>query len=782
MKQKDSFREILSPYLLKWKFILICLIGFMALVFLYLRYTDYLYQASATIKLKDDKSNSKLPELNTLQNYGLFKTNNTNVLDEIEVIKSRTIITEAIKDLKFNIQYFVEGRINDHETYSNPPISINFSEPDSLIYKVDTTLTIKINSGTQFLLKGADFSKLKTKKEKDLDDEGTIHNFGEPVTTSFGDITITPRIGEYAAKIGSRITVKISPIEKVASDYKGKLILENKETSNVIKLSIKDHVKEKASLFLDKLIEKYNEDIVKDKELVVQATSDFINSRLEIVSEELGEVDLTAESLQKENKLTDLQTQSSLFLQNEKENESQIIQTANQIQLIDYMSDHLSEKGQANDLLPANIGISDNSVALITKKHNELVLERNRLLKNSSDKNPTVVNLTNQIDQLKANLQESLSSIKSTNQITYNNLVNENQRINSQIYSAPKKQRQFRDIKRQQDIKEALYLYLLEKREEAAITHGVSSPNAKIVDKAYVSNQPVSPKVPLILLAGLILGLAVPVGFVYLIDLLDDKVHNISDIKKALSVPFIGDIPRSNKKQHLISKVDYSPKAEAFRMVRTNIDFMLQNISDRAKIIFVTSTTSKEGKSHSSINLALSLAYSDKKVLLIETDIRVPRATNYLDVENKTGVTNFIGNHHLDIHEVISKYPGSEYLDIIPSGTIPPNPAELLMSHRVKDMFDSVKNSYDYIIVDTAAVGLVTDTLLISKFADLFIYVVRANYLRKDQLEIAQRMYDEKRLPNMAILLNGVDHKRGYGYGYGYGKMPSKKKAWWKFK
>ncbi|PNQ73019.1 tyrosine protein kinase [Hanstruepera neustonica] len=781
MKQREDFRDLIQPYLHRWKFVVLCVFAAIVCAFLYLRYADYEYEANATIKIKDDKSKNKLPEISSLQNYGLFSQDQNNVLDEIEIIKSRNLIESVIKDLKFNIQYFVEGRIQDHEVYKNPPLNINFSATDSILQKIDTTLNIRINSSKDFYIQGlVEENKLLKEIKGSKDIGGDLYDFGQGVPTSFGDIIITPNIGQYATKIGSNIKIKISPINGITSNYKAKLQIESNELSSIIKLTIRDNVKEKARLFLDKLIEKYNEDVVNDKNLVVETTSEFINNRLEIVSKELGQVDLTAEDLQQANKLTDLQTQSTLVLQNERENEAKLVAAANQIQLVDYMRDHLAEKNAPSDLLPTNIGINDNSIAQVTQRHNDLVLERNRILKNSSEKNPTVINLTNQINQLKNNLTQSLNSVKSSNEITYNSLIEENARISSRIYSAPIKERQFRDIKRQQDIKESLYLYLLEKREESAITHGVSSPNAKIVDKAYASSAPVAPKKTIILLAALILGFSFPIAIIYLLNLLDTKVHNINDVKKAIDVPFIGDIPRSSKKKQLVSKVDYSPKAEAFRMVRTNIDFMLKSIEGRAKTIFVTSTTSKEGKSHTSINLALSLSFSEKKTLLIETDIRVPKATDYLNVKNEIGLTNYISDPKLTLKDIIVNLDGNDYFDVIPSGVIPPNPAELLMSDRMQKLFKLVEKKYDYIIVDTAAVGLVTDTMLISSHADLFIYVIRANYLETRQLKLAETMYKEKRLPNMAVLLNNVNHKKGTGYGYGYGKNPNKKK-WWKF-
>ena len=777
---KDSLRDALEVYLTKWKLILLFIIFSLISAFIYLRYTPVQYQAHAIIKIKDDKDKNKLPEISSLQNYGLFKTDLNNMLDEIEVIKSRTLVTEVIKDLKFNVQQFVEGRIKDQEVYNNPPLNINFSTTDSILYMVDTTLQIKINSATDFLFNYTEQQEeALIRNGKTFHDNGVLHDFGESIETGFGSIIITPNIGK--TKIGSKISIKISPINKIASGYREKLRIETTELSSVVKLTINDNVREKAQLFLEKLIEKYNEDVVNDKRLVVETTSNFINKRLEIVSSDLEKVDFTAENLQKSNRLTALATQSNIYIKSERENEDKLITTSNQIQLIDYMQDHLSEHNTNADLLPADIGIADNSVTQITKNHNDLVLQRNRILKSSSEKNPTVINLNNQISALKNNLDQSLNNIKSANKITLNTLSKEKARISAQIYSAPTKERQYRDVKRQQDIKESLYLYLLQKREELAIILGVSSPNAKIIDAAYALSDPVAPKKKIIVLVAIILGLFFPLGIIYLSNLLDTTIHNKNDLLSRVSAPYIGDIPKSSskKKNRLVSKVDYSPKAEAFRMMRTNIDFLLQNKTENtAKTIFVTSTISQEGKSHTSINLATSLSFSEKKVLLVETDIRVPKIEDYLNVKNKKGITDFICDDNLTINDVTFLIENNAYLDVIPSGAVPPNPAELLMSPRVKFLFEKVKKKYDYIIVDTAAVGLVTDTLLISQFADMFIYVVSVNKLDKRQLHIAQTMYEEKRLPNMSILLNGTTMANGYGYGYG---SKPKKKKWFQF-
>ncbi|MEM9679884.1 MAG: polysaccharide biosynthesis tyrosine autokinase, partial [Bacteroidota bacterium] len=745
-----------------------------------LRYATNKYQASASIRLTDDKGKGKLPEISKLQTYGLFATNASNVLDEVEILKSRAILEKVVLNLGLNTQFSQMGRVKEQEIYENAPLNLNFIASDSIIHTLDTTFYVKIVDPSRFIISDTDNSTI-------IDQDGITgktYSFGDKVETHIGDLIITPNIEAYEGKIGANLKIKVLPVLEVVEVYKTRINILTTMDSNVISFTLQENIKKKAEDILNELIASYNDDAIRDKEEVVKATSDFINNRLEIVSRELEQVDLTAENVKKSNRLSNLQSQSAIFLQTEKENEQRLIQTSNQIQIIDYMSDHISENNEESDLLPSNIGLQDPNVAQITKNHNDLVLQRNRILKNSSAKNPTVVNLDNQINALKENLNQSLENLKRSQQITLDNLNAESVRISSQIYSAPAKERQFRDINRQQSIKESLYLYLLQKREESAITLGMASPKAKIVERAYTSAIPVFPKKSIVYVVAFMLGLIFPIAYVYLNDLLDSKIHTKDDLTSLVSAPYIGDIPRygSGKKNVLVSQVDYSPKAEAFRLLRTNVDFMLRDKAKIGKTIFVTSTTAGEGKSHTSVNLAMTIAHSGKKVLLIETDIRVPNASKYLKVDqSQQGLTDYISDASLKIANVVYPIDKKEGFDIIPSGTIPPNPAELLMSERIKFLFTQVKKQYDYIIVDTAAVGLVTDTLLITEHADMFLYVVSANNLDKRQLHVARTMYDEKRLPNMAVLLNGTKKKAGYGYGYGYGSN-GKKKKWYQFR
>ncbi len=777
----NEIKKTLDLYLSRWKLISFFVILALALAYTYLRYSTEQYEAFAVIKIKDEKQSQKLPSMEEIGKTGLFSDGTNKIKDEIAVMTSRALIYNIVKNLKLNISYYGQGKIKEQELYENPPIKLNFFAVDSIIHQVDTTFYIKIKSQSQFLAFQDDGNSIIDRDES----EGTLYSFGDRIKTGFGNIVIVPNFGKYAPQIGSNLKATIKPVASVVNKYQSNIVTSTEDGSSVVELSLKDNIPGKAVDILNQVIREYNNDVIRDKEEVVKVTSDFINNRLELVFRELEEVDFTAEQLQKRNNLTALSSQANIYLESEKQNEFQISNTANTIQLIDYLQQEIQEKNKSSDLLPSNLGIADANVNQVTKSHNELVAQRDRLLKNSSEKNPVVINLNNEISALKDNLESSLQNMKKTSEITLNSLYKEDARIGGQLYSAPTKQRQLRDIERQQSIKESLYLYLLEKREESAIRLGMFSPNAKVIDTAYSNYYPVAPNKMITYLGALIFGLMIPIGFIYARDVLDTKIYDKEDLMQVLSIPYIGDIPMTNKKTKLINKTDYSPKAEAFRIIRSNIDFLLKDQKNHTKKIFITSTRAQEGKSHTSTNLASSISFSEKKVLLIEMDIRVPTIMHSLKQKPSTqvGLSDYLADKNLSPDDIVTKLKDNIFLDVIASGTIPPNPSELLMSKRVQELFDYFEDKYDYIIVDASAVGLVSDTLLVSKFADLFIYVVSAGNIDKRHLvAVAKPLYKDDRLPRMNLLLNGTDFdKKGYGYGYGYGNNPSKKKKWYNF-
>ena len=785
-----DLRIIIEKYLVHWKWFLLAVVISILFAFLKLNFKRYSYEATTIIKIKDDKG-SDASTLSVFQDLGIMGGKKDNIEDEMEILKSKSLISQVIKSLKLNIQFYtnknyisafyddklgMSTEFYETENYENPPLDIQFFVSDSVLYRIGTQFIITVNSANQYTF--SNIERSITKK----------HDFGEKITTNFGDITIIPAIDlKKSNLIGSTILVSISPVKSLTNSFVDRLVIEPKsEFSNVLSISVSDGVKRKAEDFLNELVRKYNERAISLKEELSKSTSDFVTKRLEIISKELSNVDLNAETFKTRYRLSDVASETGLNIQSGQEIENQIIQTSTQLKKLEYLKDFVSTK-DANQLIPMDAVMANSNVGGLTQNYNELMMQKKRLLKNSTEKNPIVVNLNEQLNALKGNINQGLSNLESTQKISLEALNKQDARINSKLYSAPKQERQYRDIQRQQGIKETLYLYLLQKREETAITLGVVDPNAIIIDSAESYPDPVSPKKKMFYLGAIIFGLIIPFVILYLSELLDTKIHTREEVEKVLNIPVIGDIPKLETKgeRYLITKNDHSSIAESFRILRTNLNFVLKSGNEKGKTIFITSTIAHEGKSLVSSNLATTLAHAGKKTLLLGMDIRAPKIKSYLNVRGKIGVTNYIVNPTIKLSDLIVHVPDIDNLDIISSGDLPPNPSELLMNPRVADLFEGVKERYDYIIVDTAAFSMVTDTMLLSGFADAFIYVIRANFLDKRFLKYVKSLYNDKRLPNLTLLINEVDHKKSYGYGYGYGygtTFEKSRKPWWKFR
>ena len=515
----NEIRQYVELLFSHWKSILLCLFVACLLGYTYLRYATNVYSASATIKIQDEKQSTKLPSIQEISSEGLFSDGTDKIKDEIEIIKSRTLVANVVKNLKLNIRCFSEGTIKENEIYKNPPVSLSFFKSDSVINKIDTTLYIKIKSATQFLAYNGEGKSLLDKNDK----EGTLFDFGAKIPTSFGGVVLTPSTGKYSPVIDSNLKISISSVSRMVNVYQNSITISTEAGSSIVKLSLKETNSQKAIDILNQLINEYNNDVLLDKEAVIQVTSDFITKRLEAVSAELEKVEGTAEELQKSRNITSLGTQTELNLQSEKNLQSQISNTTNNIQLISYLQEELDAEERISDMLPSDLGIGDSNTTEIIRSHNNLVAQRDKLLRNSSETNPVVIQLNNQIASLKSNLKTSLVNIKEASNLTLNSLNKENARVRGRLYTAPTKARQFRGIERQQGIKESLYLYLLEKREESAISLGMYSPSAKIIDKAYSSHLPVAPNKMIIYLASILFGIGLPIGFIYISDL-DRKI------------------------------------------------------------------------------------------------------------------------------------------------------------------------------------------------------------------------------------------------------------------
>jgi capsular exopolysaccharide synthesis family protein len=762
-----NLREQLENYLFHWKWFVLGVAVALLGAFLYLRYTPNQYSVSTTILVDDKNSGGLASELSAFSDLGMLGSSKASLDNEIELLKSKSLAERVMKSLGTNVAFFKQGNVIKSEMFrNNAPIKINFFSPDSVFYKLDTAFSVKITSASTFMVKDAQGN---TSKE---------HNFGDIIKTSFGEMSITP-LKQRRFEDDEEVIVQIVPFESVVNRYRNALQIQTvSKNSSVLQLSLTDPVKPKAIEILNNLVAQYNNDAVEDKNLMAKNTNEFINQRILIVNEELSSVEKGAEQFKTENQLTDLATEAGLAVRSKSELEKRVLDLNTQLKLAEYVSDYVN--ANPGELIPANLGIGDATIDGNTTKYNQLVLERNRILKGSSEINPVIINLNGQIKNLEESIKQSLINSKVSLKISLNAIRGQESRFASTISEVPQQERTFRGIQRQQQIMESIYLYLLQKREENAITLAVTLPSAKIIDNAYGSNIPVAPKGNIIYLAALLFGLLIPFGVIYVLTLLDNKVHSRKDLEFMVKAPILGDVPNTKSGNKIVvSDTDRSSIAESFRLLRTNINFMLTGVKEGGKTIFVTSTIGGEGKTFVSINLAAVLALTDKKVLLIGADIRKPKIGDYLDLKYEKGLTHYLMDNALKVTDIIESVSNANF-DFIGSNLIPPNPSELLMNGRFEEVLDYGKQHYDYVIVDTAPVNLVTDTLLLSHLADMFIYVVRANYLDKRLLSIPKMMYEDKRLPNMSMLVNSTDLERGYGYGYGGYSEEEIKKPWYK--
>lgn len=770
-----SIREIVENYLTHLKWFILSIIIFGALTYLKIRFEVPKYNITASILIKDKDGGSSFSDMSSIEDFGLFGMGNNSLLNEIQILNSRNLMTKVVEELNLKTRYFIESSPYNNEIYPNSPIIINIKSDSLTINNLSTKFEIIVKSKDKF-----EFVK--------FDDASLGENFfGKNFTADMGNLEVADKRiinielnSNYKGElIGETIIVSINPLNNVVNNYMERLIINlvDDRMSDVLTLSIDTTVKEKGKAVINNLIQQYNADGINDNNQIAQATTDFLDERLSLISAELTAIESTAAQFKTSRGMIDANAEANYFLQSSTIIESELVAANTQMQVVNYMFDVLS-KSNFGDLLPGNIGLSEPSILNLISEYNNLVLQRNRILKSSSTKNPIIINIDSQLDVLKNNLVNNLNTLKTSLQIQIKAISNKSGRIGSKIASVPRHEKDYKEIVRKQETKNALYLFLLQKREESILSNAVKIDKAKVIDYAYSSDDPISPKKKLLYFASIILGLIVPVSIIYIKDLLDTKIHDEKDLAK-LNIPYLGDVPlATTKKDIYLSGNDNSNIAEAFRYLRTNINFML-DIKDNGKIIFVTSTQSHEGKTFTAINLASSISVSGKKTLLLGMDLRAPKISNYLEIESELGVSNYIKNKALTLDDITVAHTIFSNLDTINSGDIPPNPVELLMGKRVKNMFDELKNKYEYIIVDTAPVGMVTDTIQIGIYSDLTIYVVRANFLDKRMLHIPLKLHKDNKLPNMAILINGSDNSKGaYGYGYGYGQK--RKKPWYK--
>ena len=745
-----------------------CLIA----AYVYLYVATPVYNISATVLIKDDKKGGASNNVGGLDELGLsgLITSSQSIDNEIEVLRSKTLVKEVVNYLNLYVTYKDEDLIPSKELYKTSPVQVNMTPQEAEKLKKDIVVEMVVQpQGSLDVNVKMDDREIQKHFEKLPailpTDRGTISFF--QVTDSI------PVEGASSVQGARHITATISCPMNVARGYCGNLVIvPTSQTTSVVTVSLKNSSLRRGQDFINQLLEMYNRNTNNDKNEIAQKTAEFIDERIGIISKELGSTEADLETFKRDAGITDLSSDAQIALSGNAEYEKKQVENRTQISLVEDLKRYLSHSEY--EVLPSNVGLKDAALATQIDRYNEMLIERKRLLRTSTESNPAIVNLDTSIRATKANVQATIEGTLQGLFITKADLDREAKRYMRRISDAPGQERRYVSIARQQEIKAGLYLMLLQKREENAIMLAATANNAKIIDEAIADDIPVFPKRGIIYLVALVLGFVIPVAVIFLVDLTKFRVEGHADVEKLTSVPIVGDIPLTNEKNAKDGSIavfenQNNLMSETFRNIRTNIQFMLQN--DR-KVILVTSTVSGEGKSFTSANLAISLSLLGKKVVIVGLDIRKPGLNKVFSLSSKEkGITQYLSNPEMDLMSLVQPSDVNKNLFILPGGTVPPNPTELLARDGLDKAIDMLKNNFDYVILDTAPVGMVTDTLLIGRVADLSVYVCRADYTHKAEYTLINELSHEQKLPNLCTIINGVDlKKRKYGYYYGYGK------------
>ncbi len=768
-EEQINIQEILFRYLIHWPWFVASVIVCVALAWGYLRLTTPIYNISATVLIKDEKKGGGANMSSELEKMGLngFVSSSSNIENEIEVLSSRTLAREVVSSLGLFVTYMDEDRFPKKELYRTSPVLVSLTpqEADKLPQTMEVGMSLQPAGAidVQIRLGRKEYRKRFEKLPAVLPtDEGTVAFFANNDTLS------SIRLESITKE--RHITAYINRPFSVAKGYAGSLsITPTSKATSVVTVSLRNSNTRRGKDYIDKLLEMYNINANNDKNEVAQRTAEFIDERIGIISKELGSTERDLENFKRSAGITDLSSEAQIALTGNAEYEKKRVENQTQINLVMDLQRYL--QGTAYEVLPSNVGLQDAGVAGAIDRYNEMVAERNRLLRTSTESNPAIVNLNASIRAMRSNIQTTLDATLKGLEITKADLAREAGRYSRRISDAPTQERQFVSIARQQEIKSGLYLMLLQKREENAIVLAAIANNAKIIDEAQPDGTPISPKRMMIYLAALVFGIGIPVGVIYLIGLTKFKIEGRADVEKLTSIPVIGDVPLADEKNGSIAVFENQNNlmSETFRNVRTNLQFMLENGKN---VILVTSTISGEGKSFVSANLAISLSLLGKKVVIVGLDIRKPGLNKVFNIPKKEhGITQFLTNPAMNLMDMVQPSDINKNLYILPGGTVPPNPTELLARDGLEKAIETLKQNFDYVILDTAPVGMVTDTLLIGRVADLSVYVCRADYTRKAEFTLINELSENNKLPNLCIAINGLDlQKKKYGYYYGYGK------------
>jgi len=749
-----NINEIISTYVYHWPVFVLSVFISLLVASVYLRYAQPIYVVSSTLLIKNDKKGGMSNGGDLLNDINMFGTSK-EVENEIEIIKSRSLMREVVDRLNLSVNYKTQGRVKTADLYSNRPVNFHI-------------ISLKPSSyGRVFELK---FIKSNTyqliDKVSGITIKGELNNIER---TSLGEFRIDADSIFNSAQAPSLI-LTINDPASVVNQYLSQLeVSQTSKQSAVLDIKIKETVPERGQDILKTLVKVYNEAALEDKNRTTQSTIQFINERLRLITDELTGVEKNVEGFKSSRGLTDISNDANLFLENVKSNDSKLGEINLQISVVKDILRYVNSSS-LQEKIPSTLGINDPVLLTQINRLSDLQLQRDQLLATTTENNPIVTPLFKQIETTKDAIKSSLKNILTTLIISKSDLEGNNSQFKGSIKKIPGQERELISIKRQQSIKESLYLYLLQKKEEAELSFASSVADSRIVDPAYSTYIPISPKRQMIYLLGLLAGFGLPVFYIYFKHLVYNKISGSDDIIKLTSASILGEILLSeDNEQIVVTPGRRTAIAEQFRSIRTNMQFLHgKKGSNNGHVTLFTSSMSGEGKSFVACNVAAALASAGKKTVLLELDLRKPKVSKYLDLENKIGLSNYFIGDAL-VGDIIVPSKVNDNFFVIPSGPIPPNPSELLVQEEVEALVSELTKNFDEVLIDTPPIGLVTDAQILSRLADATIYLVRQNVTFKQQIENLDKLYKSRKFPRMNIILNGVKIRRNSNYGYGYG-------------
>ena len=781
-KSAIDFQLIYSTLILNWKWFVLSLIVCLGMGYLYLRYTRPQYQATAKLLIKDDDQNKSRGMGNSMiqnaANLG-FISNSNGIDNEIEILSAQDLATQAVIDMKCYVNYYHKGTFKDQLVYKEQEVNVDLDLAH--LKKLNAPIKLKIEKdGNKYLVTGSYYIPVDafSSQKEPVKIEKTLASLPASINTRVGTLSFTKN-GNFKLKDGECLKAIIVTPDMAASGYaKALTVSQTSKATTIAELVLKDEDPQRSIDYLNTLIKVYNRQANEDKNEISYRTEQFINQRLEKINSELGSTEGQLESYKKRNNVVEMKLNATAAIANS-DTYAQKLQEANtQVELLNELGKYMNEPGNKYQPIPSNVGLTDESSTELINEYNQIALNRNKMLHSASESSPTVTPLTAQLEDLTKSIKRAMRQAKLGMEIQRNSIAHQAAIYANQIGNSPEQERVLTQIGRQQEVKSGLYLMLLQKREENSISLAATADKGKVIDAPSLVGK-VSPKSSIIMLIALVLGLAIPAAILFLIEFFKYKIEGHEDVMKLTMIPIVADIPMASdaaKKEGKADIVVHQNKnnmmEEIFRGLRTNIQFMLK---EGEKVMLFTSSTSGEGKTFVASNISISLALLGKKVVMVGLDIRKPRLAELFQIDNHhKGITNLIVHDHNtwdDIQKQIISSGVKNNLDLLMAGPVPPNPGELVTRASLDDIIKQLKEHYDYIILDTAPVGLVNDTLQLGRLANISVYVCRADYTPKASFGMINGLNEEKKLPNMCLVLNAVDlSKKKHSFYYGVGK------------